>query len=245
MDEAQRLYYVGRYEDAAAMALVMRTASPDDLASYELRTSALHFQIKRLLGDTKDRERALKECASCAQLMADMAADITQGQTLARARLVKDPADVATLFYLGKIDLNHVWLQLGTLGRRTAWSEYREARRSIDAVLKAKPSHVRARVAHAWIEYIVDTRVPFGLQWVLGGGNKNKALVAVREAAAADAEFYVRTEARFALWEMLAKEKKSDEAVKVAETLFHDFPANQDLARFIAEHGKGKVAAHP
>jgi hypothetical protein len=87
--------------------------------------------------------------------------------------------------------------------------------------------------------------VPFGLQWVLGGGNKNKALVVVREAAVADADFYTRTEARFALWEMLAKDKKLDEAVTVAKTLSHDFPTNQELARFIAEHGTSAGAAHP
>ena len=239
MDEAQRLYYVGRYEDSSAMALALRTQSPESLDTYELRTAAIHFQIKRLLGDAKDRERALKECKPCTQLIADMAADIGRGQTLARARLAKDPADIETLFYLGKIDLNHVWMQLGTLGRRTAWSEYREARKSIDAVLKANPNHVRARVAQAWIEYIVDTRVPFGLQWILGGGNKKKALAVAREAASSAGELYVRTEARFALWEMLAKDNKFDEAVVIAKDLSRDFPANQELIRFITEHGKG------
>jgi len=62
------------------------------------------------------------------------------------------------LFFLGKLDLNYVWLQLGPLRRKTGWDEYWEARRSLDAVLKANPRHVRARVARAWIDYIVDTR---------------------------------------------------------------------------------------
>jgi hypothetical protein len=32
---------------------------------------------------------------------------------------------------------------------------------------------LRARVARAWIDYIVDTRMPLGTRWLLGGGNKN------------------------------------------------------------------------
>ena len=71
------------------------------------------------------------------------------------------------------------------LGKKTGWDEYWEARKSLDAVLKANPKHVRARVARGWIDYIVDTRMPWGTRWVLGGGNKKKGLTTLREAAAA------------------------------------------------------------
>ena len=218
------------------MALGLRATAPDDLATYELRTSALHFQIKRLMGDPKDREKALKQCGPCPALIADMNADVLRGQMLARARLATEPTSEEAQFYLGKIDLNHVWLYLGTLGRRTGWAEYREARRSIEAVLKANPAHVRARVAAAWIEYIVDTRVPFGFKWVLGGGNKTKALAVAREAAAVEGDFYARAEAGFALWEMLVKDKKLADAVVVARRLYRDFPENRELVRFLDQH---------
>jgi hypothetical protein len=52
-------------------------------------------------------------------------------QAIARARLEVDPGDEQMLFFLGKVDLNYVWLQLGTLGRKTGWDEYWEARRSL------------------------------------------------------------------------------------------------------------------
>ena len=128
---------------------VVRHPEPERLAAYEVRTSAIHFQIKRLLGEPKDREKAVKACSRCPALVAAMTADVVRGQQIARARLKKNPRDQEALFFLGKINLNHVWLQLSTLGRRTGWSEYREARRAIEDVLAMSPRHVRARVARA------------------------------------------------------------------------------------------------
>ncbi|MGE0394809.1 MAG: hypothetical protein AB7I25_05065 [Vicinamibacterales bacterium] len=230
---AERLYYNGEYVAAAEMALTLRTDDPAHLAAYELRTSALHFQIKRLLGDAKDRDKALKACAACPPLLAAFRDETARGVAAARARLVTAPDDLEATFLLGKLDLNHVWLHLGTLGRRTAWSEYREARRLIETVLKRDPGHVRARVAHAWIEYIVDTRVPFLFKWVLGGGDRKKALAEMRQAAEAEASFIVQTEARFALWEMLNRDKRPAEALIPAQALLADFPGNRELAAFV------------
>jgi hypothetical protein len=233
---AQHLFYVGAYEDAAATALRLREADPSDLATYELRTSALHFLIKRHLGDAKDKAAALKACVPCPDLLATLKEDVTRGQQLARARLKLEPKDAKALFFLGKIDLNHVWLHLGTLGQRTGWNEYWEARHSLDNALEIEPTYIRARVARAWIDYIVDTRVPRGLRWVLGGGNKKGALQTIRNAAVADTDFYSRTEAAFGLWEMLGRESQEAEAVAVAERLAVDFPENRELARFLKAH---------
>jgi tetratricopeptide (TPR) repeat protein len=246
MDAAQRLFYVGRYEDAAAMALRLREAAPDDLATYELRTSALHFLIKRALGATKDPQDAVKRCAPCTDWLADLKADTLQAQQMARTALKGHERDPQTLFYLGKIDLTHVWLHLGTLGQKTGWNEYWEARHSLDDVLKVEPTHVRARVARAWIDYIVDTRVPLGLRWVLGGGSKKRALASMREAAATDTDFFSHAEANFALWEMLVREKRYDEAVTVAEALSRDFPENRELVKFVDAHQqRAKTATEP
>lgn len=238
IETAQHLFYVGAYEDAAATALRLRDAAPDDLATYELRTSALHFLIKRQLGDAKDKAAAFKACVPCPALLATMKEDVSRGQQLARARLKVQSKDVTALFFLGKIDLNHVWLYLGTLGQRTGWNEYWEARHSLDDALEIDPTYVRARVARAWIDYIVDTRVPRGLRWVLGGGNKKGALQTIRSAAVADTDFYSRTEASFGLWEMLGRESQDAEAVAVAERLAVDFPENRELSRFLKAHGR-------
>jgi hypothetical protein len=236
LEAAQRLFYNGDYELAAAEALALRATAPEELAAYELRTSALHFQIRRLLGEVKDREKAFKACVPCQELMAAFLSDIAAGQQIARARLKTNPADQETLFFLGKLDLNYVWLQLGTLGRRTGWHEYREARRSIDAVLKRDPSHVRARVARAWNDYIVDTKIPRGFRWILGGGNKKRALIAAQEAVDTAADLFTSAEARFALWEMQVREKKIPEALVTAQSLAREFPGNRDLTKFLDEH---------
>ena len=152
---------------------------------------------------------------------------------MARARLAASPADDEALFYLGKIDLNYVWLQLGPLGRKTGWDEYWEARKSLDAVLKHDPTHVRARIARAWIDYIVDTRMPRGTRWILGGGDRKGALRTMQAAADTDADFFVHVEALFALWELQVRERQLPAAMAIARRLAVDFPDNRDLAKFI------------
>jgi len=234
--DAMRLFYTGRYEDAAAMALELRAEDDADLASYELRSSALLFQIRRAIGEPKDKEKALKQCAPCASLMSEFRTEIDKGRERARERLKSDPKDVTARFFLGKLNLNYVWLQLGTLGRRTGWDEYWEARHSLDAVLKENPNHVRGRVARAWIDYIVDTRMPWGTEWILGGGDKKRALKTVGEAARAKVDFFDQTEATFALWDMQVREKNFKEAVVVARGIARDFPENRDVARFLELH---------
>jgi hypothetical protein len=236
LDEAHRLFYSGRYDAAASLALDVRTQNPDSLAASELRTSALHFQMRRALGEPKNREIAWKQCAVCQELMSVFMAELAVGQAAARARLEKNPNEEEALFFLGKLDLNYIWLQLGTVGRKTGWSEYWEARKSLDAVLKRNPEHVRARVARAWIDYIVDTKLPRGTRWMLGGGNKKKGLSTVQEAAQAAVGPFVQAEAMFGLWDMQVRERNLPAAVATARALARDFPDNQELAKFLANH---------
>jgi hypothetical protein len=236
LDAAHRLFYNARYEEAAALALSLRDTDPDDLAVYELRTSALLFQLKAALDSASDKDKAFKSCVACPTLMQEFLADIKTGRGLARDQLKLRPADDTALFFLGKLNLNYVWLQLGTLGRRTGWDEYWEARKSLDILLKRSPQHVRARVARAWIDYIVDTKMPWGTGWILGGGNKKKALASVLEAADSEADFFAQVEADFALWELHVREKRLDDAVPVARGLARSFPENREIARFLDTH---------
>jgi len=236
LDDALRQFYSGRYEAAAARASQIRSSDPANLAASELRSSALLFQIKRAVGEAPDKAKAWQLCASCAELMTEFLAETTRGQTVARAALKSNPADDNALFYLGKLDLNYVWLQLGTLGKRTGWSEYWEARKSLDAVLKTNPGHVRARVARAWIDYIVDTKLPRGTRWMLGGGNKKKGLQTIQQAAESATEPFVQAEAKFGLWDMQVRERQMEEAVVTARALARDFPDNAELAKFLARH---------
>ena len=237
LTDARAAFYNSRFEEASALTLDLCGA--DDLDACELRTSSLLMEIKLAIGDPKDKEKALAACATCQTLLDAFLRDTARGQASARARLKADPTDEAAQFLLGKLDLNYVWLQLGTLGRKTGWGEYWEARKTLDAILKHNPQNVRAKVARAWIDYIVDTRMPRGTRWVLGGGNKKKALAALREAAKADTDTYVSAEARFGLWDVLVREKNFPEAVAVARQLAKDFPENTDLPQFLEEHPTG------
>ena len=243
LTDAQSHFYNARYQAAADLALALRSADTEDLANDELRSSALLFQLKGLLeppgekhttSQKRDKERALKNCAACPALMAEFFNDITHGQNLARGMLRTNPRDEMALFYLGKLDLNYVWLQLGPLGRKTGWDEYWEARRSLDAVIKDHPRNVRALVARAWIDYIVDTKMPWGTRWLLGGGSRKRALAAVRAAALIESDFYSHTEAEFALWDLQVREGQIAQATEVAHRLAQNFPDNRELAAFLA-----------
>jgi hypothetical protein len=237
LEGAQSLFYNGRYADAASVSGELCTSEVASLAACELRTSALLFQMRRALGDAADKDKAFKQCATCPGLLSDFVASIRSAQALARKHLKTHPDDMETLFFLGKLDLNYVWLQLGTLGRKTGWDEYWEARRSIDAVLKQNPGNIRAKVARSWIDYIVATRMPGGTRWLLGGGNKKRGLRAAREAAdVADADFYVRAEAGFALWDLQVRERSIADARVTAARLAQDFPTNPELRKFLDAH---------
>ena len=241
LEDAQRSFYSGRYEDAAALSVRLCAAgADDDLEACELRTSSLHFQIRRAMGDDADRDRAWTMCAACPDLLSVFVAETTRARSLARTRLQQNPDDEAALFLLGKIDLNYVWLQLGTRGRKTGWDEYWEARTSLDKVLERNPGHLRARVARAWIDYIVGSKMPRGTRWLLGGGSKKRGLQVVREAASAQGDFFARTEAAFALWDMQVRERELMEAVATARQLARDFPDNRELTRFLNAHQGSK-----
>jgi hypothetical protein len=235
LDDGQRLFYNGRYDAAVTLALPMCTSEPLDLEACELTTAALHFQMRKALDATASK-KAWSACAECPALMTTFLAVTNRGQTTARTMIEADPGDDETRFLLGKINLNFVWLQLATIGKKTGWKEYWEARNLLDEVITRNPDMVRARVARAWIDYIVDTRMPRGTKWLLGGGNKKRGLRVVREAASTPADFFVATEAAFALWDMQVRERQIPDALLTARRLARDFPENEELAKFLAAH---------
>jgi hypothetical protein len=239
LTDAQRLFYNAHYQEAADLALKLRETGVHDLANDEVRTTALLFVLRGLLKgqdahNGEDKAAALKACTKCPDVLALFAADLKHGQELARSVLKANPKDETALFYLGKLDLNYVWLQLGLLGKKTGWDEYWEARKSLDALLKINPAHVRGRVARGWIDFIVNTRMPWGTRWVLGGGNKKKGLATVREAAAMPTDEFSHAEAEFALWDMLLRDKNVPAATEVARRLAQAFPENSEVAAFLA-----------
>ena len=95
--DAQQLFYNSRYAEAAARLSCANGEA--DLAACELRASALHFQIKRAIGDVPDKAKALAACGTvCAEALEAFASGTRQGQAIARARLMKDARDQTALF---------------------------------------------------------------------------------------------------------------------------------------------------
>src|SRR5688500_16231350 len=86
--DAQRAFFNARYQSAADLALELQTSNPDALPSYELRTSALHFQLRDALGPGTDKGKAFKACAACPDLLKAFLDTTKQGQDIARARLM-------------------------------------------------------------------------------------------------------------------------------------------------------------
>jgi hypothetical protein len=233
--QAQALFYDGRYAEASALAQTL-PADEDMLPVYEFRTASLHFQIREAVGNARDRAKAFNDCPACREQFDLFMRELRLGQSLAREALAQNPKDATALYFLGKLDLNYVWLVLGTLGRKTGWNEFWEARHSLDALLTGDPHHLRGRVALAWIEYIVDTKMPWGTAWMLGGGNKRKALAAMQEAASSQGEFYSQAEAVFGLWDMQVREGAFPAALVTARRLAAQFPANHGVSSFIARY---------
>ena len=248
LEDAQRSFYNGDYARAAMVTQVLCSERPDDLDACELRTASLLFQIKKALGETGERDKsgAWNRCTVCPALMSEFIAATARSQAFARARLNTDPDHEDTLFFLGKVDLNYVWLQSGTLGHKTGWGEYWEARRSLDRLLRMNPQHVRARVARAWVDYIVGTTVPRGARWLLGGGNKKRGLLVVAEVVEkGHGNFFDRIEARFALWDMQVREREVPEAIATARLLVREFPENRDLRRFLMTYDPTALVIDP
>ncbi len=239
LDSARYAFYSGRYDEAARMAADTRQQDAESLDSYELRTSALLFALKRELGDDVQQEpKDVEDCPRCPALLEAFDSEMAEGQDLLRRRTASDPGDVLSHYVLAKLDLNYLWLHNGILGKRTGWREYREARQSLETVLAQNPGHLRAQVAAAWIDYIVDTRMPWGTKWLFGGGSRTRALEAMRAATTAKGDFYDTVEARFGLWEMLVREKNHAAASSIARELVRDFPENPVLAAFVKQHGE-------
>ena len=175
--DAYRLFYNAHYEEAAALALSLRAAGTQDLENDEVRTSALLFQLRGLLNgqDASDNDNrsekgeVLKSCgARCAGVMDAFNADLHHGQAVARERLKTSPDDEEALFFLGKLDLNYVWLELGLLGHKTGWDEVlgsaKITRRGAQTEPESRPRPSRPRLdrlhrqhAHA-VGHAVDPR---------------------------------------------------------------------------------------
>src|SRR5437870_3276929 len=93
LEEAQRFFYNGDYDRAAALTQVRCAAPIDDLEACELRTASLLFQIKKAFGEAgePDKTTAWNRCAVCPELLSAFLADTARAQTSARDKLKVNP----------------------------------------------------------------------------------------------------------------------------------------------------------
>ncbi len=67
-------------ETAADLALALQASDAEALAPYEIRTSALHFQLRDALGRNADKGQAFKPCVACPELLEAFLTDTKKGQ---------------------------------------------------------------------------------------------------------------------------------------------------------------------
>ena len=149
--------------------------------------------------------------------------------------LKANPKDETALFYLGKLDLNYVWLQLGLLGKKTGWDEYWEARHSLDALLKTNPKHVRG-ARRARLDRL-HRQHAHAVGDALGARRRQQEEGACRGARGRrDGDRYLqpRRGGVRALGHAAARQEHVPAATEVARRLAQAFPDNSEVAAFLA-----------
>ena len=89
LTDARAAFYNASFEHAAALTLDLCAA--DDVDACELRSAALLMEIKRAIGDPKDKDKAFEACEKCQGLLDVFLRDTARGQAAARARLKANP----------------------------------------------------------------------------------------------------------------------------------------------------------
>ena len=77
--DAQRAFFNARYQTAADLALALQASDAEALAPYEVRTSALHFQLRDALGRTPTKGKPSRLCVACPELLKVFLTDTEKG----------------------------------------------------------------------------------------------------------------------------------------------------------------------
>jgi tetratricopeptide (TPR) repeat protein len=156
---------------------------------------------------------------------------ITRALQLSEADLKRNPRDPNALFRIGAAIGTQASYGATVEGKVVA--SFRAARRAYDAhetVLELDPSRKDAGLIVGTYRYIVSAlSLPVRLMaYVAGfGGDKERGLKMIEEAAAYPS--LAQTDAKFALLLLYNREKRYDDAVRVAEDLQKQYPRNRQL----------------
>src|SRR5207244_9735732 len=89
LTDARAAFYNASFEEAAALTLDLCAA--DDVDACEIRSAALLMEIKRAIGNAKDKDDAFKACEKCQGVLDAFLRTTARGQAAARATLKADP----------------------------------------------------------------------------------------------------------------------------------------------------------
>jgi hypothetical protein len=242
---ARELMYREDYLAAEAEVLAARAAAPDDLDTYELRTTLVILRIARAMADARKKpDDFLSRCDWCEGSLASFDRDRQEGIRLADRRISEHPDDEHALYVRARLDLNWTWLQKGVLDRRRGLETFRNGRDMLRRILARNPRHIRSLIALAEIEHVLarqnlPTRIfmrPF-----IGSGNREEGYRQIALAIALSPKGSVEeAEAKFALWDMLSEDRRFREASAQAAELKTRFAENSTLEKFLREHPPAK-----
>ncbi|HEY4526037.1 MAG TPA: hypothetical protein VJL32_03000 [Candidatus Paceibacterota bacterium] len=228
INASREMFFRQDFRAAAEQALAARELLPGDPESYEARTSALLFLLKREMGTNGSEvsPKKFSDCHTCPPILELFYKEQKEGEALAQNRLRRSPGDVRFKFVLAKLKLNLIWLNLQVLKKREGLGEFKQARSLLNEVRAASPNEPRALTALAWINYAVAEKVPWALRWIVGGGSKEDAFRFLNRAVACtNCTELERAEAQFALAEMLKSEGRIGESEIVLRDLRRRFPS--------------------
>ena len=203
-----------------------------NLATRELRTSALLFQVRRAIGSAKDKDKALKQCAACGALMDAFQVETARGLDLARARLKTHPGDDEALFFLGQIQP-----ESRVAAPRDAGAQDRmgssTGKRGRASTRSSHALHITlAHGSHAHGSTTSSTRgCRAGRAGCSAAATRSARCSRFAKRPAPTRTFFVHAEAAFALWDLHVREKDLVEATRLARDLARDFPENLESPR--------------
>ncbi len=223
INASREAFFRQDFQVAATRATAARKLFPDDPESYEAHTSALLFRLRKQAG-VNGSGLLLSKQAPDPSTLAEFLRLQAEGVRQAERCLRDSPRNARCEFLLAKLHLNKLWLNLQVLDRKTGLGEYRSARAGLERVLVRDPNHARALTALGWIEQVVAER-SWAVRRLLGGGSHDKALAHIHRATSCSScsELDV-AEAKFALAELLQREKRQKEAEPILRELRRRFP---------------------
>jgi len=248
IERARLLIAQERYLEARVEAVTAREANSQDPESYETLVAMGLLELREILSGRLPEDEArvpqknfiasAEQCKRCGELVRLFEEDMAAGLRLADDTIAQRPFDARVHAIRAKLAVYQLWFLKDVLEATDgARKEIAQGRAHADAALRFDSRNVQARVAKGILEFVVGSQ-GFFARYVLGGGDKEKSIVLLRETAnCANCSSIDRLEAKVALFNLLRKDKRCGDALAVARELAVQIPEARSIQQFIAEQG--------